>query len=428
MRWFPALTGFACALLLTACTGGDDAADDGPATLTIWAHEGKAAEVAVLERQVAAFRDRHPEATVELVLVPEADYHAQVRSAAVAGKLPDLLDLDGPFVANYAWKGWLQPLDGHLPASLRDDLLPSLIEQGTWNDQLWCVGTFDSGLGLYVDTARLPDDVALPTTIEEAWDAETFSALLERLAAAEHAASADGAVLDLHLNYSGEWWIYAFAPVLWSAGSGLVDAEGRAGGTLDGPRAVRALGVVEGWIGDGLVDANTDDRAFVDRRVACSWSGHWDYPRYREALGEDLALVPLPDFGTGPRTGQGSWAWGMTAACDAPDLASAFLAFLLETDQVLAMTAANGAVPATHEAVAASPRYQPGKPLALFAEQLTTIARPRPVTPAYPVITDAFQQATTALRGAGDLEAALERAAATIDRDHADNRGYPVVE
>src|SRR5687767_15335853 len=42
-------------------------------------------------------------------------------------------------------------------------------------------------------------------------------------------------------------------------------------------------------------------------RVALSWTGHWKYPSYRAALGRDLILLPLPDFGHGVKTGMGSW-------------------------------------------------------------------------------------------------------------------------
>jgi multiple sugar transport system substrate-binding protein len=50
---------------------------------------------------------------------------------------------------------------------------------------------------------------------------------------------------------------------------------------------------------------------------------------------------------------------------------------------------------------------------------------PRPRTPAYPVITSAFQQAFDDIRDGGDAQAALDRAAAIIDEDIRDNKGYP---
>jgi multiple sugar transport system substrate-binding protein len=104
--------------------------------------------------------------------------------------------------------------------------------------------------------------------------------------------------------------------------------------------------------------------------VALSWVGHWEYPRYAKAAGDDLIVLPLPDFGQGSRTGQGSWVWGMTATGQHAAAAS-FLNFLLQTDEVLAMAGANGAVPASRSAIAKSKLYRADGPLHLFVEQLT---------------------------------------------------------
>jgi len=92
-----------------------------------------------------------------------------------------------------------------------------------------------------------------------------------------------------------------------------------------------------------------------------------------------------------------------------------------------AMTAANGAVPATYSAIEGSMRYREGGPLNLFARQLTEgFAFPRPQTPAYPVITSAFNQAVQEIRNGKDVRTALSDAAAVIDQDIADNKGYPM--
>jgi len=162
--------------------------------------------------------------------------------------------------------------------------------------------------------------------------------------------------------------------------------------------------------------------------VALSWVGHWEFPRYHKAFGKDLVLLPLPDFGHGMRTAQGSWNWGITTSCRQPRAAWQFLAFLLRPDEVLAMTRANGAVPATRDAIARSPLYKPGGPLQLFAAQLLGgYSVPRPQTPAYPIISSAFEQAFRDIQNGGDVQAALNRAAALIDSDIRDNKGYPPV-
>ena len=103
------------------------------------------------------------------------------------------------------------------------------------------------------------------------------------------------------------------------------------------------------------------------------------YPAYAEAVGDDLVVLPLPDFGEGSITAQGSWNWGITTSCRTPEDAMEFIEFLLEDDQVITMTGANGAVPGTESAIAKSALYKEGGPLQLFADQLQNgQSTPRP--------------------------------------------------
>jgi multiple sugar transport system substrate-binding protein len=409
-------------LLLGAC-GRRAPAAGAPSTVEAWFHTGTEAERRVLEGQVARFNASQRQVQVELTLIPEGGYDLQVQSAALSGELPDLLDLDGPQLAKYVWQGHLRPLDDLLPAELRRALLPSILAQGTYRGQLWAVGTFDSGLGLYGDRAQLAAVGArLPSSPADAWTVDEFDRLLAALAAND----ADGRVLDLGLADRGEWIPYAFAPILWSAGAGLVDRQSyrTAHGVLDSPQAVAAMERLQGWIERGRVHPNVDRAAFQRREVALSWSGHWRYGAYAEALGDDLVLLPLPDFGHGSRTAQGSWAWALTRRAADPQAAGRFLRFLLQRDEVLAMAAANGAVPGRSDAVARSPLYAPGGPLSLFARQLQSVAMPRPVTPAYGLISAVFQDAFQRIVDGADVEATLARAARAIDRDLQDQRYY----
>lgn len=415
------------AVLLLAGCAGEPGAGDSERVLELWAHAGREAERRTLEAQIRRFEAERPEVRVELTWIPEGSYNGQVQAAALAGRLPDVLEFDGPYLYSYAWQGHLRPLDDLLPEALREDLLPSILAQGTYRDHLYGIGTFDSGLGLWADRDRLEEaGVRIPDGPDDAWSTAEFTSLLETLAAIDD----DGPVLDLKLNYTGEWFSYAFSPLLQSAGGDLVDREpqGVATGTLDSPESVSAMRTLQSWIERGLVDPNLDDAAFTQGRVPLAWGGHWNYPAYRDALGEHLLLLPLPRHGDTLVTGQGSWQWGITRNAPDPELAMDLLAFLLRPEEVLAMSEANGGVPATHRAVLRSADYGPDGPLHLFVRQLAEgYAMPRPRTPAYPVISDAFDRAFQDIRHGADPAEALTEAARRIDRELRDNRHYPPV-
>lgn len=418
------------ALILTTCCNQHDetAAGSTPSrvTITVWAHHGKPEEWKVVQEQVKRFNERQTNVTAQLVEIAEANYDTQVQSAAASRQLPDVLEFDGPMLANYAWKGYLQQLDG-LSAEVRADLLPSIVLQGTYAGKLYAVGTFDSGLGLFANRRLLEQvNARIPTNISSAWTVEEFNALLGKLAEQEKRLGGDGQVLDLKRDYRGEWWTYGFYAPLVSGGADLIDRNKyqSAKGVLNSPRAVAVLTNIQQWFKAGYVDPNADGRAFVDARTAISWVGHWEYPRYRQTIGDVLVLLPLPDFGQGSRTGMGSWAWGVTRECRNPEAATHFIEFLMQPEEIEAIVMANGAVPARRSAIEKSAHYRPGGPLHLYAEQLDQSAVPRPVTPAYPVITSAFQEVMAKVIDGGDVQSALHAAVKTIDQDIRDNDGY----
>ena len=312
-----------------------------------------------------------------------------------------------------------------MPPALLDDLLPSILAQGSYGQHLYSVGVYDSGLGLYARKGALQKIGArIPVSAEDAWSVEEFNEILRQLAAFDD----DRAVLDIKLNYAGEWFTYGFSPVLQSAGADLIERRSyqSSDGTLNSTAAVAAMHQLQSWIQAGYVDPNLDDAAFASGRVALSWVGHWEYERYRQVHQEDFMVLPLPDFGQGSRTGQGSWNWGVTRDSQYPRIAAQFIEFLLQTDEVLAMCDANGAVPGTKTAVQQSALYGSEGPLALFAQQLLQgVSLPRPKTPAYPVITTEFQKAFQQIRDGVDVKQALDVAARKIDQDIRDNQGYP---
>ncbi len=397
------------ALLLAGCLQAAR-----PPGLRVWAHEGKEVERRILERQIARFQASRPGLKIELTFLPEGSYNSQVQAAALAGRLPDVLEFDGPLLYRYAWQGCLQPVEGWLDAATTSNLLPSLQQQGSFRGRLYSVGMFESGLALYGRKSLLSRVGArIPRRPEEAWTDVQFSEILRDLARQDE----DGQVLDLKLNYQGEWFTYAFSPALNSAGADLRH--------LERSQAARVLRQIQEWNQHGLVEPNLDDAAFSQGRVALSWAGHWEYARYSKRWGEDLCLIPLPNFGGGSRSGQGSWGWALTLDCRSARRAAELLTFLLEDNQVLEMATGNGAIPGTLSAIARSPLYQDGGPLRLFALQLLdgwTVARP--ATPAYPFITSVFQQAMQDILYGAPVGPVLNAAAKDIRRDELDNRGY----
>jgi multiple sugar transport system substrate-binding protein len=431
----------ALALLLAACGGGNtaenaDMPDTGdeadtaePVTVDVWFHSGKGEERDVLDAQVTTFNEMQDEVIVNAIQLPEGSYNDQVNSAALAGDLPCLLDFDGPFLYNYAWAGYLQPLDDYVSADVKADFLPSIIAQGTYGGKLYSLGTFDSGLSIWANKAYLEAaGVRIPTGIEDAWDMDEFMAAMDAVMALDEVEYA----IDFKMNYgAGEWQSYGFSPIVQSFGGDLIDRSDyqSAEGFLNGPEAVAAMEWFQSLFEDGYAIASPagDDDFYGSKIAAMSWVGHWMYGPHTEGLGEDAILIPMPNLGDKAVTGMGSWNWGLTTTCENPDAAYKFLEFITTPEEILHMTNANGAVPARKSAIAQSDLFGEGGLLNVFVQQLEGgVALERPVTPAYPVITSAFDTAVLNIVAGADVQAELDAAVAKIDQDIEDNEGYPL--
>lgn len=433
--WKGSMLVIALVLVAAAC-GGDDGAtqlacDDtiDVDTLSIWVHEGAEADAYVaLIDDFNATTGASLGITVDMTQIPEAGYTDAVNAAAAAGDLPDVIDFDGPTMANFAWGGSIVAIDDCMTSEVEDKLLPSIIEQGTYEGNMYAVGTFDSGLGMYAYRSALGEVGArIPTGADDAWTTEETEKILRDLQGAGYANP-----LDIKIQYGtqGEWMTYGFSPITQSAGSDLIDRGSlKADGVLNSEESVAAMTLFQTWANDGLIDTGSvDDSNFLNKESPISWVGHWMYNTYKEALGDDLVLVPLPDFGEGTRTGMGSWAWAVTSAATDGDAAWAFLEFAVADNTVLKITEANGAVPATTTALAQNPNYAEGGDLVLFREQLEgapDIATPRPVTPGYPTVTSEFWGAMDKILLGADVQSTLDAAAAAIDADVDANEGYP---
>jgi len=122
----------------------------------------------------------------------------------------------------------------------------------------------------------------------------------------------------------------------------------------------------------------------------------------------------------------GSWSWAISSTCPHPAEAWRFLAQLMTVGEILHVTNVNAAMPARRSARALSTLYGKDGPLSVFAQQLDAgHAVPRPKTPAYEIIRNSFRIATRAIIDGADVQTELSKAAVSIDREIAANRGYP---
>ncbi len=410
-------------LTLTGCGragegGGGDGA--GPTELTLWTHSaGNPAELEVLEGIISDFNDSQDEYVVVEESFPQGAYNDAVVAAAAAGDLPCLLDMDGPIVPNWAWAGYLAPLE--LPTEITDALLPTAL--GTYKDEIYAAGYWDAALSVFARKSVLDENgIRVPTTADP-WTRDEFDQALVTLKGAGF-----DTPLDIGAEDTGEWWAYAYSPMLQSAGGDLIDRDEyqSADGVLNGSEAVDFFSWFQSLFERGLTSNGgaVGNDEFNNGDVGLSYTGVWNAQGSLDAVGEDLLILPPPDLGEGPKIGGASWQWGISSACDDVEGARQYLEFSFDPKYITEFSDNQIVIPATDEAVESSKNFAEGSPLRPFLEFSKEFAVQRPPTPAYPVISSTFEKAAKDIMNGADVQTALDQAVQEIDANISSNDGY----
>jgi multiple sugar transport system substrate-binding protein len=391
-------------------------------TLTMWYHgAGNEVESNIINQIISDFNASQSDWVVEIESFPQAAYNDSVVAGALAGNLPDILDVDGPVMPNWAWSGYMQPLQ--IDEAKIADYLPGT--KGIWNDQLYSIGLWDAAVSLVTRQSYL-DELGLRTpTLEQPWTGEEF---MDALAKAKASGKFDYA-LDLGTAWTGEWYPYAFSPFLQSFGGDIVDRSTytTAEGVLNGEAAVEFGNWWQGLFTDGFAQATQDpadrDNGFNSGKYAFSWNGNWAALGTLDAY-DDVLFLPAPDFGNGPKIGAASWQFGVSATSEHPEGASAFIEFALQDKYLADFSNGIGLIPATASAAALTENYKDGGPLAVFFDLSEAQALVRPVTPGYVVAAKVFEKALADIANGADVQDTLDSAVDEIDADIAKNDNY----
>ena len=422
-RTFLGLGATAVAATLTACSSR--AGGGGSGGITLWTHNGgNKDELAVVQSAVDAFNRSNPDTPVGIEAFPQAAYNDAIGAAAVSGDLPDILDLDGPVMPNWAWAGYLAPL------TISSELEASIIDsaKGYWNGTLYSVGPYDTSLCLLARRSAIEETGVRVPTVARPWTRDEFDHALGELGALTQYEYA----IDMSVADGAEWWPYAYAPMLQSFGGDLIDRTdfSTAKGFLDAPEAIAWGTWFRSLFADGLASQTpaTDGQDFLQGRVPMYYAGGWKVLQSQEAFGQDEVLVlPPVDFGRGAHVGGGSWQWGVSATSRNSEAANGFVEFLMQDEYLVRYSDAIGSFPSVESATPLTENYRDGGALAPVREIGEAFALLRPATPGYRVISSIFDKAARDIVSGADIESTLDQAADNIDFDIRSNDGYRAV-
>ena len=94
--------------VMLAAFGGVAGAQDEPVELSLWYHgAGNEVEREILVGIIEDFNASQSEYKVVLEEFPQLSYNESIVAAALSGDLPDIIDVDGPVMPNWAWSGYM---------------------------------------------------------------------------------------------------------------------------------------------------------------------------------------------------------------------------------------------------------------------------------------------------------------------------------
>lgn len=389
---------FVCAFMIvviTAC-GEEEASSDNKNEVSVWVHTSdETAEGEAMQNIVDRFNEEYEgEYTAKIEFIPRSGagggYEDKINAALTTDTLPDVLTLDGPNTAAYAESGIIAPLDDYI--TNKDDLLPSIIQQGTYEDQLYAVGYSESGVGIFYNKKMLEEagvDLSTLPTVDEPWDWNQFMELCDTLASAY-----DVPAIDMGFDDKSEWLMYAFSPFLWSQGGNVVAEDGStAEGIFNNEDAVKTFTFIQDMVKNGYTTLTPVEKAFHTGEYPLKFGGSWTIQEMEEYPDVEYGIMPYP---TSPDTNElvspsGSWQYAMSATTEKEEAAGALIDFMTSTESMTEVTLANSVLPAAYSVIE-EVQDQVSPEMNVLIEQNSKSAHARPVLPEYPQVSRIFQQ------------------------------------
>jgi multiple sugar transport system substrate-binding protein len=388
---------------IVLCGGcGEGTRPGGPVTL-VFKHARMFGDDPV-PRLVAAFEARHPGVRVRTEALGSASdeqhqfFVINLEGSLGRGRGPgfDVMMLDVIWVPEFARAGWLLDLTSSLGPGELEPHFPAAAEAARWDGRVWALPwNFNVGVLYYRADLLARHGLAPPRT-----DAELARAV-RVVRDGERGVPLDGYVWQ-GKQYEG--LVCNALEALWASGTALI---GPAGEPLpDAARAEAALGRLRGWIDARLspawvsaADEELTRRAFGDGRAVFLRNWFYAMDLFEEpgsAVRGKVAIAPLPRLHDGvPAPGAtGGSLLGVSRATRHPQAAVALARFLASEDAQRVL--AGGSMLPSRRALYADAALVARRPHLPVFHELAMAARPRPVTPAYLMLSTSLQPEVSA--------------------------------
>jgi len=388
-------------LLIGGCVPGSSMEEDGRVTI-VFKHGKVFGDPRPLERMLRRFEEMHPAIQVrDEPLPPSTDQQHQIYAINLegGGEGLDVLAMDVIWVPEFSRAGWIRPLDEYFSSGAQALFLPNTIQAATYQGRVWSVPwNIDAGVLFY--RKDLLEKHARPPP-------STWGEMLDTIRIVLAGEADTGLYGFIWQGRQYEGLICNALEFIWGNGGEVLAADARHA-TLTMPATRDALSFMRDLIHRYHVspeliltaDEETSRHLFGTGRAVFTrnWPYAWTlFEREGSPVRGKMGLGSLPTFdGRTPVSTLGGWHLGISRHSKHPEAAWQLIEFLTSSETQKSMTLATGMLP-TQSALYDDTELLAVQPILRKLRPILAAARPRPVTPFYPIVSQILQSEFSAI-------------------------------
>jgi fructooligosaccharide transport system substrate-binding protein len=348
------------------------------------------------EEMVAAFEASHPNIKINMQSMHwGSEYELRLRTELAAGNHPDIMAIDSPNLALYANSGSLLSIDSYMKEEGDIEDIPEGVLKGlTYKEEIYLAPIVESSIALFYNM-NLFRGAGIPFPSGNPNNPLTWEEVLEIAKKINNPAKGVIGIDPAQGFGVGEGPAYFKMPLLWQFGANVISPDGStAQGYLNSPEALEALQFYQDlYRKHGVAAVEMPPAPFENDKLGMTILGSWALSELRQTpgfvLGEDYGVAPLPK-GKNQVVPNGGWALGISSKTKHPEEAWEFVSFATGHEGSKLFVEISGDLPARYSVAKDFPELNE-YPKNIFVQQDQNYSRNRPVTPAYPVISEAIK-------------------------------------
>ncbi|MDD2970916.1 MAG: sugar ABC transporter substrate-binding protein [Lachnospiraceae bacterium] len=385
--------------------------------LTIWSPTDEEPIENWWVEKLAAWNEAHPEIQVSREAIDRSDsyaYENKITTATTSNDLPDILYVDGPNVSYYAANGIIVPMEGAFSEEEMADFMPSTVQQGTYDGQLYAIAGTESSVALfynkdYLDAAGIqyPSD----SDVKDAWTWTEFYNNAEKLTTEDYVGT--NIIMD-----KGEGLIYALGQFWTENNADLISEDGAvADGYVNSDASIATAEYLAKFIQNGYANLDPVKDEFLNGYAATMLGGSWNIADLEKSdMNWGVSYFPVSDDGKASSP-TGDWAAAITKNCENVDAAKEFMNWLMSSENIAAYASAIAKPASRTSAYDQMEGWDEGA-RALMLWQLQNTGTARPSSPSYSVLSTDFASALLNIFSGADAKTEMDNVASDVDENY----------